>query len=127
MDNIKFTVGQEVTLKIIKGSNAYRGLPKDANGEPDILKRLISTTVKSVGKKYITVDYMNTKFNIADEYRQVSNYSKDYELFASAKDAIDADTLESLWDKFRKLVSENYKCPIPLDKLERVLEIFTKE
>ena len=127
MNNTKFTVGQEVVLKIIAGSNHYRSLPKEANGKPNILKRLIPTTVKSVGKKYITVDYGNIKFDMTDEYRQVTNYSAEYELFVSIKDAIEADTLESLWDKFRKLVSENYKCPIPLDKLERVLEIFTKE
>jgi hypothetical protein len=120
-------VGQEVVLKIIAGSNHYRGLPKEANGKPDILKRLIPTTVKSVGKKYVTVDYGNIKFDMTDEYRQVTNYSADYELFESAKDAIDADTLESLWDKFRHLVSESYKCPISLNKLERILEIFTEE
>ena len=127
MNNTKFTVGQEVVLKIIAGSNHYRSLPKEANGKPDILKRLIPTTVKSVGKKYITVDYGNIKFDIADEYRQVSSYSAEYELYESAKDAIDADTLESLWDKFRKLVSESYRCPISLDKLERILEIYTEE
>jgi hypothetical protein len=127
MNNTKFTVGQEVVLKIIAGSNHYRGLPKEANGKPDILKRLIPTTVKSVGKKYVTVDYGNIKFDMTDEYRQVTNYSAEYELFESAKDAIDADTLESLWDKFRHLVSESYKCPISLNKLERILEIFTEE
>ena len=101
MSNTNFTVGQEVVLKIITGSNAYRRLPKEANGKPDILKRLIFTTVKSISKKYITVEYMNTKFDRTDEYRQVTNFSKDYELFGSAKDAIDADTLEMLWSKLR--------------------------
>lgn len=127
MNNTKFTVGQEVVLKIIAGSNHYRSLPKEANGKPDILKRLIPTTVESVGRKYITVDYGDIKFDIADEYRQTSSYSAEYELYESAKDAIDADTLESLWDKFRRTVSEKYKCPISLDKLERILEIFTEE
>jgi hypothetical protein len=127
MNNTKFTVGQEVVLKIIEGSNQYRRLPKEPHGKPDILNRLIPTTVKSVGKKYVTVDYGNIKFDMTDECRQVTNYSADYELFESAKDAIDADTLESLWDKLRHLVSESYKCPISLNKLERILEIFTEE
>ena len=123
MSNTNFTVGQEVVLKIITGSNAYRRLPKETNGKPDILKRLIFTTVKSVSKKYITVDYMNTKFDRTDEYRQVTNFSKDYELFGSAKDAIDADTLESLWFKLRKAISSIYQCPYTLEQVEKVMDI----
>ena len=123
MSNTNFTVGQEVVLKIITGSNAYRRLPKETNGKPDILKRLIFTTVKSVSKKYITVDYMNTKFDRTDEYRQVTNFSKDYELFGSAKDAIDADTLESLWFKLRKAISSTYQCPYTLEQVEKVMDI----
>jgi hypothetical protein len=123
MSNKNFTVGQEVVLKIITGSNAYRRLPKEANGKPDILKRLIFTTVKSVSKKYITVDYNNIKFDRTDEYRQVTNFSRDYELFGSAKDAINADTLESLWFKLRKTISSIYKCPYTLEQVEKVVDI----
>lgn len=123
MNNTNFIVGQEVVLKIITGSNACRRLPKETNGKPDILKRLIFTTVKSVSKKYITVDYMNTKFDRTDEYRQVTNFSKDYELFGSAQDAIDADTLESLWFKLRKEISSTYQCPYTLEQIEKVMDI----
>ena len=123
MNNTKFTTGQEVVLKIITGSNVYRGLPKEANGKPDILKKLIFTTVKSVSKKYITVDYMNIKFDRTDECKQISNFSKDYELFESAKDAINADTLESLWFRLRKLITSTYQCPYTLEQVEKVMSI----
>jgi hypothetical protein len=123
MNNTNFVVGQEVVLKIITGSNEYRRLPKEANGKPDILKRLIFTTVKSVGKKYITVDYRDTKFDKTDEYRQVTNFSKDYELFACAEDAINADTLESLWSRLRHTISSTYQCPYTLEQVERAMKI----
>ena len=123
MNNINFVVGQEVVLKIITGSNEYRRLPKEANGKPDILKRLIFTTVKSVGKKYITVDYRDTKFDRTDEHRQVTNFSKDYELFACAKDAINADTLESLWFRLRNTIYSAYQCPYTLEQVEKAMGI----
>lgn len=123
MNNTNFVVGQEVVLKIITGSNEYRRLPKEANGKPDILKRLIFTTVKSVGKKYITVDYRDTKFDKTDEYRQVTNFSKDYELFQSAKDAINANTLESLWSRLRNIISSTYQCPYTLEQVEKAMDI----
>lgn len=123
MKNTNFVVGQEVVLKIITGSNEYRRLPKEANGKPDILKRLIFTTVKSVGKKYITVDYRDTKFDRTDKYRQVTNFSKDYELFQSAKDAINADTLESLWFRLSNTISSAYQCPYTLEQVEKVMKI----
>lgn len=115
MNSTNFTVGQEVVLKIITGSNEYRRLPKETNGKPDILKRLIFTNIKSIGKKYITVEYRNTKFDRTDEYRQVTNFSKDYELFRSAKDAIDADTLEMLWSKLRTSICYSVKCQYTLE------------
>lgn len=123
MNNTNFTVGQEVVLKIITGSNEYRRLPKEANGKSDILKRPIFTTVKFVGKKYITVDYRDTKFDRTDECKQVTNFSKDYELFECAKDAINADTLESLWFRLRSTISSTYQCPYTLEQVERVVGI----
>lgn len=127
MNSTNFTVGQEVVLKIITGSNEYRGLPKETNGKPDILKRLIFTNIKSIGKKYITVEYRNTKFDRTDEYRQVTNFSKDYELFGSAKDAIDADTLEMLWFKLRTSICYSVKCPYTLEQIEKVMDILSIE
>lgn len=127
MNNTNFVVGQEVVLKIITGSNEYRRLPKEANGKPDILKRLIFTTVKSVGKKYITVEYKNTKFDVENDYREHSNYSSNYELFETAKDAINAELRDSYWNKLKAITSYTYKCPYTLEQLEKVLDILQVE
>ncbi len=123
MNNANFKVGQDVILKIITGSNEYRRLPKEANGKPDILKKLIFTTVKSVSRKFITVDYMDIKFDRTDEYRQAINYSKDYELFLSEADALDADMRESLWLILKNTISSTYQCPYAVEQLEKVVKI----
>ena len=118
-----FTKGQEVVLKIIIGSNEYRRLPKEANGKPDILKRLIFTTVKSMSKKYITVDYKNTKFDVENGYIEHSNYSSNYELFETAEEAINAELRDNYWKKLKTITSYTYKCPYTLEQLEEVFDI----
>ena len=125
MNERAFTKGQEVYLKIIEGSNVYRGLPKEANGKPDILKRLIPTTVTSVNKKYVTVDYKNTKFEVENDYREHSDYSSNYELFKTAEDAINAELRDSYWKKLKAITSYTYNCPYTLEQLEKVLNILT--
>ena len=120
-----FTKGQEVVLKIIMGSNEYRKLSKDANGKPDILKRLIFTTVKSANKKYVTVEYKNTKFEVENDYNEHSDHSTNYELFETAKDAINAELRDSYWHKLKAITSYTYNCPYTLEQLEKVLNILT--
>lgn len=51
-----------------------------------IEKRILETKVLSVGRKYITVHYGNTKFDIPNDFREVTNYSVDYKLFLSKED-----------------------------------------
>lgn len=51
-----------------------------------IEKRIRETKVVSVGRKYITVEYAKTKFDIENEFREVTNYSIEYKLFLSKKD-----------------------------------------
>lgn len=118
-----FTKGQEVYLKVIEGSNIYRRLPKEANGKPDILKRLIPTTVTSANKKYVTVEYENTKFEVENDYIEHSNSSFNYELFETAEDAINAELRDSYWKKLKTITSYTYKCPYTLEQLEEVLDI----
>lgn len=55
-----------------------------------IEKRILETKVVTVGRKYITVHYANTKFDIARDFQQVTDYSIDYKLFLSKED-IQAD------------------------------------
>lgn len=51
-----------------------------------IEKRIIETSVLSVGRKYITVGYLSTKFDITNEFRESTNYSIEYILFLSKED-----------------------------------------
>ena len=51
-----------------------------------IEKRILETKVLTVGRKYITVHYAKTKFDIANDFREVTNYSVDYKLYLSKED-----------------------------------------
>lgn len=108
MNGRTFTKGQEVCLKVIAGSNVYRRLPKEANGKPDILNRLIITTVTSVNKKYVTVEYRGMKFEVENDYIEHSSCSANYELFETAKDAINAELRDSYWHKLKAITSYAY-------------------
>lgn len=52
-----------------------------------IEKRIIETTVLSVGRKYIKVNHCGgIRFDINNEFREVTNYSIEYKLFLSKED-----------------------------------------
>lgn len=50
-------------------------------------KRIIETTVLSVGRKYIKVNYGGgIRFDINNDFQEVTNYSIEYKLFLSKED-----------------------------------------
>ena len=51
-----------------------------------IEKQIRETKVTSVGRKYITVEYNNIKFDITNDFREVTQYSIEYKLFLSKED-----------------------------------------
>lgn len=52
-----------------------------------IEKQIIEATVASVGRKYITVKYWDgIRFDINNDFREVTNYSISYRLFLSKED-----------------------------------------
>ena len=52
-----------------------------------IEKRIIETTVLSVGRKYITCDFgRKIQFDITNDFQEVTRYSVDYKLFLSKED-----------------------------------------
>lgn len=51
-----------------------------------IEKQIRETKVVTVGRKYITVEYLNTKFDITNDFREVTNYSIEYKLYLSKED-----------------------------------------
>lgn len=51
-----------------------------------IEKQIRETKVVSVGRKYITVEYANIKFDIANDFREVTQYAIEYKLYLSKED-----------------------------------------
>lgn len=51
-----------------------------------IEKRIRETKVLSVGRKYITVEYGKIRFDIENDFREVTNYSIEFQLYLSKKD-----------------------------------------
>lgn len=51
-----------------------------------IEKQIRETKVVSVGRKYITVEYANTKFDITRDFLEVTQYSIEYKLYLSKED-----------------------------------------
>ena len=60
---------------------------------------------------------------VKEDYREYSNYSSNYEIFETIKDAVEADTKEILWKTLKTNLSYPYKCPYTLEQLEKVMEI----
>lgn len=51
-----------------------------------IEKQIRETKVVTAGRKYITVEYGNIKFDITNDFREVTNYSIEYKLYLSKED-----------------------------------------
>lgn len=52
-----------------------------------IEKQIIKATVLSVGRKYITVDFgRSVKFDIENDFREVTAYTANYKLYLSKED-----------------------------------------
>lgn len=51
-----------------------------------IEKQIRETKVVSVGRKYITVEYCNIKFDITNDFLEVTNYAISYKLYLSKED-----------------------------------------
>lgn len=94
-----------------------------------IEKRIVETTVRSVGRKYITVDYAGgIQFDINDYFREVTNYSVDFRLFLSKED-IQKDFKRR---KMEERISTAFHFPnhvarkMTIDELETVFNIVKK-
>ncbi len=94
-----------------------------------IEKRIVETTVESVGRKYITVDYLDgIKFDITNDFREVTSFSIDYRLFLSKED-IQADFKRR---KMEERITTAFHFPnhvtkkMTFDELETVFSIVKK-
>lgn len=94
-----------------------------------IEKRIIETTVLSVGRKYIKVNYGGgIQFDINNDFREVTDYSIYYKLYLSKKD-IQNDIKRR---KMEERISTAFHFPnhvarkMTLDELETVFNIVKK-
>lgn len=75
-----FKVGQTVYLLPVK----FAGPKFDYLR---IEKRIVETTVQAVGRKYLKVNHCGgIRFDITNDFREVTNYSIQYRLFLSKED-----------------------------------------
>ena len=118
-----FTKGQLVYLYVIGGSNEYRRLKSRNETDVPIDKRIIPTTVVNIGKRFITVDYGNLKFDITDDFKEYSNYSKDYELFLDKESIYNKDKSDRLFNRIRHYFFYTYKNMFTVEQLEQVVNI----
>ena len=93
-----------------------------------IEKRIIETLVVAVGRKYITVKHLNIKFDIANDFKESTNYSIEYKLFLSKEDI----QLDFKRRKMEDRVSTAFHFPnhvtrkMTFDELETVQNIVNK-
>lgn len=94
-----------------------------------IEKQIIEAQVLSVGRKYITCDFGRTiKFDITNDFREVTNYSISYRLFLSKED-IQADFKRR---QMEERISTAFHFPnhvarkMTFDELETVFNIVKK-
>lgn len=119
MNKADFKPGQTVYLLSVKYmAYEYRVIEN----------RIRETKVVSVGRKYITVEYGNTKFDIANEFREVTNYSIEYKLFLSKRDIENAFKR----NKMEERVQTAFHFPnlavrkMTFDELQTILNIVNK-
>lgn len=127
MQKSDFTKGQTVYLYIIENSNAHRYIKNKPFSE-----RIIPATVKSVGKKYITVSdfhgyYDVAKFDINNDFWQSVDYgSPDYHLFLSEQDVYDYVKSEEIYasirDVFNSYKNQGKLTLKQLEEIKRILE-----
>lgn len=118
-----FTKGQLVYLYVIGGSNEYRRLKSRNETDVPIDKRIIPTTVVNIGKRFITVDYANLKFDMTDDFKEYSNYSKDYELFLDKEYIYNKNKSDNLFNCIKHYFSNTYKNVFTVEQLEQVVNI----
>ena len=115
-----------------KGQSVFLFRVGDAvRGRETVEDRILSATVVSVGKKYITVDRGFSRlvqFEIDRNFRQRTDYAAEYELFLSEEDVYQSckrndmeRTVRRAFDSYR-----NVLCYMSFDDLSAIYEILSK-
>jgi hypothetical protein len=117
--------GQEVFIKIEKGSNAARRVDLSLD---NIDEWVFSGAVVSIGRKYVTVKFksgIEDKFEIDNDYKQHYAYGgADYKLYTSIQDIKDEKEFEDLYNYIKnEFIGQPDSNKYTLEKLKRIKEI----
>lgn len=95
----QYEVGQKVAVRIRKGSNPYRSLPKGYSN-------IVEAEIISIGRKYITVKttvVMPYGNEIKFEYRDPETYyNRDFELYPDMTSALEGQKAIEIMTTVRK-------------------------
>lgn len=89
-------------------------------------EKIIETTIRSVGTKYITVEYCDIKFN-KDDLREKTDYCSDYALYESRQDILDENEYKQLRNKINVAFDMWAGKTFSLDQLREVSNILGLE
>ncbi len=83
--------------------------------------KIIETSIKSMGRKYITVDYNEIKFNI-DDLREKTEYCSNYALYEVKQLIFDEEEHGKLSHKIRMAFDSWSKNDFDLEQLRDVVK-----
>jgi hypothetical protein len=113
-----FSKGERVYLLIIPLSNAARHI----QNKEDIESWIIETTIVSIGKRYISVEYQGEKFDTTNEWRHYHLYGgENYILVKTKQEAYDKMLADRLYKKLKSYFG--YSCQLSLEQLKAIYEI----
>lgn len=91
---------------------------------------IVEATVASVGRRYVTVKVynQNVRFDIEDDFRQVTEYNPRYVLYLSKEMIEEEDRRRKKDLRFFRLTRESGRIPFVLSEedLDKVLSILEK-
>jgi len=92
--------------------------------------QLRTTTVKSVGNKYITIDIANTKFIISQQMnnRLSDNFSSGYYVFKDEDEYLQWERRNNVEDSLRNTTCNNvhWMKNIPTETLETIIQLISQ-
>lgn len=91
---------------------------------------IVKATVVSVGRRYVTVKVynQNVRFDIEDDFRQVTEYNPRYVLYLSKEMIEEEDRRNEKNQRFCRLIRESGRIPFVFSEedLDKVISILEK-
>lgn len=106
------------------GQTVYLLRRKLSNSDDPIECRIHPATIKSIGKKYLTVEFVILyKFDMENDFTEVTEFSPMFKLFISRSDALHHIELEDARSLVRRDV-DTMLDDLPYEAIQAIREIF---